>query len=89
MQLIKKNVAHFQSQNVNSTHTVVAQAPNAEYSLKGQCHEIFDHFFALKIRPGPHIIRRKRFRELFCFHEDIRLQISKIACPSSQRLGQP
>ena len=59
------------------------------FLLKGQCHEIFDHFFALKIRPGPHIIRRKRFRELFCFHEDIRLQISKIACPSSQRLGQP
>ena len=49
------------------------------FLLKGQCHEIFDHFFALKIRPGPHIIRRKRFREFFCFHEDIRLQSSKTA----------
>ena len=31
--------------------------------LKGQCHEIFDHFFAQKIRPGPHLNRR--FHELF------------------------
>ena len=38
-------------------------------ALKVQCHEIFDHFFALNIRPGPHMNGRKRFRELFSFCE--------------------
>ena len=36
--------------------------------------------------PGPRMNRRKRFRELFRFHEDIQLQSSKIAIPRSQQL---
>ena len=39
-----------------------------------QCHEMYGHFFALKIRPGPHVNRQKRFHEIFCFREDIRSQ---------------
>ena len=31
--------------------------------LKGQRHEIFDHSFALKVRPGPHMNIQTRFRE--------------------------
>ena len=43
--------------------------------MQGQCHEIFVYFFAYKIRPGPHMNRRKRFRELFRFCEDIRSRV--------------
>ena len=53
--------------------------------LKGQCHEIFNLFFALKTLPGPHMNKLKWFRELFRFCEDIYLQGSKFACPHSQR----
>ena len=44
------------------------------HPLKGHGHEIFNHFFACE--------QAKRFRELFRFHEDIRLKRSKIACPA-------
>ena len=40
------------------------------YSLKGQCHKIFDHFFGQKTPSGPHMNRKKRFREIFRFRED-------------------
>ena len=58
--------------------TFVLRFPTLFYSLKGQRHEIFDHFFAQKIRPRPHMNRQKRFHELFHFREDIRSQSSKI-----------
>ena len=35
---------------------------------------------------APYINKLKRFSELFCFREDIRLQSSKFACQISQRL---
>ena len=49
--------------------------------LKGQCHEICDHFFALKIRPRPHMNRKKTVSRTFSF---IRSQRSKIRRPRSQ-----
>ena len=49
--------------------------------IKGQCDEIFDHFWAQKTLPRPHMIRQKRFS----FLKDIRLQSSKFACPRCQR----
>ena len=42
--------------------------------------------FAYKIRPGPHMNRRKQFRELFHFRKDFWSQNSKIACPRSKGL---
>ena len=35
--------------------------------VKGQCHEIFDHFLAKNSLPGPHMNRQKQLRELFVF----------------------
>ena len=39
--------------------------------LNGTVSREFDHFFAEKIRPGPHMNRQKLFRELFRFRKDI------------------
>ena len=44
-------------------------------ALKGQCEEIF--YFnncAQKTLSGPHMNRLKRFCELFCLRQDIRIQ---------------
>ena len=46
----------------------------------------FRSFFAYKIRHEAHVNRQKRFCEFSCFHEDVRLQSSKIACPRSHLL---
>ena len=46
----------------------------------GQCHENFDwHFFAQKIRPGPHM---NGFANFFVFAKIF----AKNVCPRSQRL---
>ena len=37
------------------------------YALKGPCHESFEHFFGLKIRPGPHLNRHKWLSDRFRF----------------------
>ena len=47
--------------------------------VKATVSRVFLPFFALNIQSGPHVNIRKRFRELFCFHKDIRSQSSKIA----------
>ena len=47
--------------------------------LRERCHEIFNpYIFALNILAGPQMNGLKRFRELVCFREYIRLQSSKF-----------
>ena len=46
--------------------------PNSLYSsLKGQCQKIFNNVFVQKTIFKPHMNRQKRFRDIFCFHDDI------------------
>ena len=49
------------------------------FAVKGT----FDTFIIQKTPPGPHMNRKKRFREIFRFCEDIR---EKRVCPQSQQL---
>ena len=44
---------------------------NTRVSLKGQCHEIFDNFFLLKIFFLGRANRQTRIREKFRFREDM------------------
>ena len=49
--------------------------------LKGQCHEIFDHFCCLKDSTyRPHMTRKKLLRKLFHFSRfDCKVQISGVS----------
>ena len=51
-------------------------------TFKGRVSRDLWPFFALKIWPGPHMNRQKRFCKLFRFCKDIR----ENACPRSQQL---
>ena len=59
--------------------------------LKGQCHEIFDHFFiCLKDSTWAPYEQAKTVSRTFRFREDIRSQSSKNRCQRSQGLrGHP
>ena len=65
--------------------TLAVIRPRDRWSYcKGTVQRDFRPFY--KIRPGHHMNRHKRFRELFRFREDFRSQSSKIACQHSQQL---
>ena len=49
--------------------------------IHGAFLKALKYFLLKRALPGPHSNRLKQFRNLFCIHEDIRLQISKFACP--------
>ena len=59
--------------------------------LKGQCHEIVYPYFCTKpsTRHRSLIIRLERLGEIFCFREDIRLQISNFVLASSTTAPTP
>ena len=54
--------------------------------LKGQCHEIFDHFWGLKDSTWAPYDQAKTSCENFRFRGDIQSQRLKIGFPHSQRL---
>ena len=59
---------------------------NRNHLLKGQCHEMFDHFFGLKDSIWALYQQAKTVSPTCSFREDIRSQISKIVGPRSPRL---
>ena len=65
---------------------LVGQHPPAAEPVffKGQCHEIFDHFFGLKDSAWARMNSQKRFREIFRFHGDFQSRSSKIGCLRSR-----
>ena len=46
--------------------------------IHGAFLKALKYFLLKRALPGPHSNRLKQFRNLFCIHEDIRLQISKL-----------
>ena len=69
-----------QSQTVVLLSRLPSQTETTPH-IKGQFHEIFDPFFG----GGLKTLLAKTICKLVRFHQDIRLQSSKFACPHSQR----
>ena len=85
--LIDRVVTSKQKQVFEADKRSASAAGSISISLKGTVsRDCFPLFFAQKTLPGPHITRLKLFCDLFRLNKDIRLQNSKLACPSCQQL---